>query len=267
MFGMKRFIGLAAAVLSGHAFAIGSIADVEIIDRATGRALPIYKQDEQSWVAGTPGAKYAIRLRNSRFHRVLAVMSVDGVNVLTGDTAASGQAGYVYEAFESGQIAGWRKSDSEIAAFEFVASPQSYAERTGRPDHVGVIGIALFRERAVEGRFRWQSESLITPEMPAPRSLAPLAAPMRSGALQEQSKAAVAEIKLGTGHGERETSHVTRVEFVRESNTPNETIHIRYDSRENLLARGVIKEKFAWRNPFPNPFPSERYVPDPPTVR
>ena len=81
MFGMKRFMGLAAALLSSHAFAIGSLADIEIIDRATGRALPIYKQGEQSWVAGTPGAKYAIRLRNSRFNRVLAVMSVDGVNV------------------------------------------------------------------------------------------------------------------------------------------------------------------------------------------
>ena len=36
------------------------------------------------------------------------------------------------------------------AAFEFVASPASYAERTGRPANVGVIGVALFKERVYQ---------------------------------------------------------------------------------------------------------------------
>ena len=73
--------------------------------------------------------------------------------------------------------------------------------------------------------------------------------------------------KLGTGHGEREHSPIERTQFTRESSTPNEVIQIRYDSRENLLAMGVIRERFAHRVPTPNPFPLNQYVPDPPAMR
>jgi len=48
---------------------------------------------------------------------------------------------------------------------------------------------------------------------------------------------------------------------------PNEIITIRYDSRENLVAAGIIYER---SNRPPNPFPnSDRlsYVPDPPARR
>lgn len=74
-------------------------------------------------------------------------MSVDGVNVVSGATAAWDQGGYVFYPGEQYQVTGWRKSDTEIAAFTFTESPNSYAERTGRPANVGVIGVALFRER------------------------------------------------------------------------------------------------------------------------
>ena len=47
------------------------------------------------------------------------------------------------------EIDGWRKSMDEVAAFYFTALPDSYAARTGRPDNVGVIGVALFREEPV----------------------------------------------------------------------------------------------------------------------
>src|SRR5208282_5525302 len=94
-----------------------------------------------------PGAKYAIEVHNRLGERLLAVTSVDGVNVLSGATAAFDQAGYVFAPGERYEITGWRKSDAEVAAFTFTESPNSYAERTGRPANVGVIGVALFRER------------------------------------------------------------------------------------------------------------------------
>jgi hypothetical protein len=74
--------------------------------------------------------------------------------------------------------------------------------------------------------------------------------------------------KLGTGHGERESSYVSHTEFERERTTPNEVIRIRYDSRENLVAMGVIPQ---YRAPQPSPraFPDSPvgYVPDPPYWR
>jgi hypothetical protein len=278
----KKVAGLLAVFGVSHAFALGSLADVEIVDRATGRALPVHVHEGEAWVAGVPGVKYSIRVRNNHFSRMLAVMSVDGVNVVSGETAGSAQAGYVYGRYERGEIAGWRKSDSEIAAFEFVASPQSYAERTGRTQNVGVIGVALFREKAPVRRADTasplnrsapaapgaaKSASADTASQAASAPL-PSSSPEASKRGRAQSESlADAEVKLGTGHGEREASHITRVTFTRESDAPNEVIRIRYDSRANLLAMGIIRESFAWRNPSLNPFPRDSYVPDPPAMR
>ena len=59
-----------------------------------------------------------------------------------------------------------------------------------------------------------------------------------SGALRAPAPAP----SLGTGHGRREESLVSQVAFERERDRPNEVIRIRYDSRENLVAMGVIRE-------------------------
>ena len=70
---------------------------------------------------------------------------------------------------------------------------------------------------------------------------------------------------LGTAHGEREYSYVERTTFERLHPYPDEVIHIRYDSRENLIAMGVIRAPRYYPSPRPDPFPgSETYVPDPP---
>src|SRR5579863_6765033 len=138
------FAGLATTC---DAQAMGGVAEVAIIDRDSGAELSPHFYHGEYWVAGRPGARYAIEIRNRLGERLLAVTSVDGVNVVSGATAAWDQTGYVFGSGERYQITGWRKTDAEVAAFTFTASPNSYAERTGRPANVGVIGVALFRER------------------------------------------------------------------------------------------------------------------------
>ena len=282
----------ATAAASMNASAIGRLADINVVDRTTGQNLPVYFAKGEYWVAGTPGAKYSVSVTNGSSGRVLAVMSVDGVNVLNGETAGIEQSGYVFNAYQRYDVNGWRKSNSEVAAFEFVASPASYAERTGRPANVGVIGVALFRERVYQ-----PPVSVTPPYRPYPyngRKSAPYGAnesaadsatgsaqglpspapatPAQSGefgglAKRAESRAdAPAEMreKLGTGHGEREYSQVSNTAFNRAQSTPNETISIRYDSRENLVSMGVIPAPHyggARPHPFPNSF---GFVPDPP---
>ncbi|HSV50769.1 MAG TPA: hypothetical protein VLJ57_01535 [Burkholderiaceae bacterium] len=255
-----------------QAHALGRLADVTVVDRNSGATLPTHYYRGEHWVAGAPGAKYAIVVRNRMGERVLAVTAVDGVNVLTGDTAGWDQAGYVFSPAQTYQITGWRKSNAEVAAFEFTASPNSYAERTGRPANVGVIGVALFRERPAEPPvMRWPEPAGsgagglgAQKSLPAESSL-PFDAERRAAA----PAAAAPAPRLGTGHGQREASYVTQTEFARLQPNPNEVIRIRYDSRENLVAMGVIRE----RNPQPpvlNPFPESptaRFVPDPPPYR
>ena len=281
---MKRLAMLAlAAGLSFQAHAIGKLADVSIVDRSTGAVLAAHYYRGEYWVAGQPGARYGIRIHNARGERLLAVTAVDGVNVLSGDTAGWGQSGYVFDPGQGYDITGWRKSNAEVAAFEFTAAPNSYASRTGRPQNVGVIGVALFRERVARPVYPAEAAksapSPIAPPSPTARFEAESdnaasgaarsdSAPTPSLA-QERRASDSSRFKLGTGHGQRESSFVQQTEFERLQNSPNEVIRIRYDSLENLVAMGVIR-----RTPphpgSPNAFPDSplaRYVPDPPGFR
>jgi hypothetical protein len=252
-------IGLALTI-EAQAQPLGGLARIAVIDRATGVALNPHYYLGEYWIAGRPGAKYSIEIQNRLGERLLAVTSVDGANVLSGETAAWDQAGYVFEPGERYQVTGWRKSDAEVAAFTFTESPNSYAARTGRPANVGVIGIALYRERQPQA---WTSPRL-SEERPTNRLDAP-AAPIASAPLGVAPRAEPAP-QLGTGHGEREYSYVSHTEFARLASQPNEVIRIRYDSLDNLLAMGVIRRERSLpppANPFPAA-PTPGYVPDPP---
>ncbi|MDP3226719.1 MAG: hypothetical protein Q8N13_01940 [Acidovorax sp.] len=279
------------ALVSLPAQAIGRLADVTIVDRDTGATLPVHYAKGEYWVAGRPGARYAVTVHNRSGGRVLAVPSVDGVNVLSGETAAWDQRGYVFSPYERYQITGWRKSSSEVAAFEFSHIANAYASRTGRPAHVGVIGVALFREQPPvpspsvtpepqreRRESRDGSNSLgglredlgrTLPSAPAPAAAAPQSEPessARSQSADSVAKAAPApSARLGTAHGQRETSVVSHTTFTRLQDQPNEIISIRYDSLENLIASGVIREPIA-RPHVPRAFPQSdnvSYVPDP----
>ena len=58
-----------------------------------------------------------------------------GLNVLTGETAAQQQSGYVLDAWDGVDVEGWRKSLDEVATFYFTRLSDSYAARTGRVHH------------------------------------------------------------------------------------------------------------------------------------
>ncbi|NUO74552.1 MAG: hypothetical protein HOQ32_00915, partial [Lysobacter sp.] len=145
----RSLVLLAGALIASTACAPLSarpLVDVAVIDRDAGDWLPSYPHRGQQWIAGTPGHRYAVRLTNTSAQRVLVVLSVDGVNAVTGQNAHPSQAGYVLEPWQSTEINGWRKSMEDVAQFVFTDLPDSYAARTGRPDNVGVIGVAVFEE-------------------------------------------------------------------------------------------------------------------------
>ena len=232
----------------------GTLADIQVLDRTTGKTLETYRHMGRLYVAGTPGNRYAVSLRNKTGSRILTVISVDGVNVVSGETAAARQSGYVLASGQSADIAGWRKSMEEVAAFYFTRLLDSYAARTDRPENVGVIGVAVFNE-------------YVPPPPPPTLSLQQKAessaasqADNASHRAKAMAPAPAAEAKLGTGHGERIAARTEHTEFRRQGEQPNELITIYYDSRPNLIARGIIPG--APRITTPNPFPGG-FVPDP----
>ena len=252
---MKLFKGVIAATavaFTAPAWAVGAIADLTVYDRTEGRRLQVYWHQGRAYVVGKPGNEYQVSLRNRAADDVLAIVSVDGVNVITGQGASPQQSGYVLAPRGGMDIHGWRKSMAETAAFYFTPLSDSYAARTGRPDDVGVIGVALFRKKAAP------PPAPVGQPFPGPYSdSAPAAAGARS---QREDAAKQAESQLGTGHGRRETSHAQYVNFERASSAPAEVITLYYDSQRNLVARGVIRETVPVA-PLPRPFPG--FVPDP----
>jgi len=270
---------LFSAALPAHA--VGQLAAIQVVDRDSGEILSVHRHQGELWVAGRPGARYAVSVRNATPGRLLGVVSVDGVNVISGETAAWQQTGYVLSPWQQHAITGWRKSDSEVAAFHFTASSASYAERTGRPAHVGVIGVAVFREKPLPppppAVMPWPQQRDLGGAAES-RSSAPAGAPdmakaegdneaprERAESLASRRMAPAAPApRLGTGHGEREASHIRHTTFERRSERPDELIRIRYDSRENLIAMGIIPTQAV--PPRPNPFPgvvAPGYAPDP----
>jgi hypothetical protein len=231
-------------------------AQVDIYDRATGENLPSYHHKGKIYVAGEPGHEYEIRIHSNSPQRVLAVTSVDGVNVISGQTGAVNQSGYVIDPYGYTTVEGWRKSMSRTAAFYFTKLSDSYAARTGRPDNVGVIGVALFRERAPCCRIDEESHRS-NDAAAAPSATEPAYAEKQTRSKTEQS-----DSKLGTGHGRSEYSAAQYTEFERASTNPDETIVIYYDSARNLIAQGVMpaRQKYGYR--LPQPFP-DSFVPDP----
>lgn len=265
---MRAWLASLLLLLSaaGHA---GALVELQVIDRDTGVRLPVHAGGDRQWVAGTPGHRYAVRLLNRSAERVLAVLSVDGVNAVSGETASTQQAGYVLAPWQQMDVEGWRKSLSQVAAFEFTSLGNSYAARTGRPGNVGVIGVAVFRERRHLPVPQPLYDDLARSAPPpaardAVGSAAQSAAGARAPEPQPESRTGEGYAmkpgeSLGTGHGQREWSAARRVGFERDSATPYEVLALHYDSHENLVALGVIAPP---RGGAPDPFPMG-FVPDP----
>jgi hypothetical protein len=304
---------------------LGNSMRLSVQDRTAGINLPIYLYRGEYWVAGQPGHSYALNLAsNTGGRRILATTSVDGVNIVSGETAGVVQRGYVLSPYQSYQVSGWRKSDHEVAQFNFASVGTSYAAQTGRPANVGVIGVAVFPEYmppppvyvpppVVSPPVMSPAPAAAKPQMDGMASRAPSektaetsvtanvgAATMgraegRADALGDSSVAESAKMKkesasargnmpsgvapaptvaqgIGTGHGARESSYAPTVAFKRESNSPSEVITLRYDTAENLVARGVLQWRVHHPHPVhppvvrPQPFPDARqgFVPDPP---
>lgn len=288
----------AAALLwnaTGATAAVGRLADVTIYDRGAERMLPVYRHEGNSYIVGRPGSEYEIRIRNRTGAEILAVVSVDGVNAVSGETANWHQTGYVLAPYQALTVKGWRKSLQQVAAFYFTKHANSYAARTGRPQNVGVIGVALFRKRMVpdariDRRSPWRSgpsEESPFPDdtdaaqegngrgsaQPAPFDDAKREpADATAGAVPEAARGypgrrarrqgfepyrAEKSSSLGTGHGRRRASHARYTAFERATQHPAEIVAIHYDTYRNLVRLGVIAAR-RMATPFPGQF-----VPDP----
>ena len=263
----RLLLALALASTACTPLSARDLVLLDVVDRDSGQTLPEYRHRGEDWIAGVPGPRYSVRLTNTTGARVLVVLSGDGVNAVTGQTAAPSQGGYVLEPWETAEIAGWRKSLNDIAQFVFTDLPDSYAARTGRPADVGVVGVAVFRERQMRPIYAPPPSPPVASGMARQDSRNKAAAPAASADRAMAAEAEAMPQRLGTGHGQREWAPIRQTEFARASSRPQQVSQVRYDDADNLVALGILPRYHApYARNAPRAFPNG-FVQDPPYTR
>ncbi|HZY05238.1 MAG TPA: hypothetical protein VFF02_17240 [Anaeromyxobacteraceae bacterium] len=256
---------------------------LELVDDA-GRVLPTFSHRGRIFVLGVPGQRYLLRIRNGSARRVEVVASVDGRDVVDGRPAAWEKRGYLVEPFGETTIDGYRLSGEAVAAFRFGSVRDSYAARMGDARDVGVIGVAVFPERAVAWRPRPYPVQPYDRDAGAghgePRSETAPPPSAQGSASAEASPSPAPEARrslergrpgLGTEFAERHHSHVEEVPFERAASRPAAVLTLRYDDRDGLRAAGVdlepwgqVRRDEVWRRENATPFRSSGFAQPPP---
>jgi hypothetical protein len=155
----RRGVEALAAYHGGHVprfreqLSAGGAISVSVRDENDAPLEAIQLQD-RTYIIGEQGERYSIVIANRSNHRVEAVTTVDGVDVMNGETGSVENRGYVLDPHETYVVDGFRRSQSQVAAFRFARVADSYAAQTGSARNVGVIGIAFFDERG-DSYARW----------------------------------------------------------------------------------------------------------------
>jgi hypothetical protein len=237
------------------ASAPGSLVSVTIV--VEGHSAPLYPSPDGSgryYVEARAGAAYEVRLDNRSGERVGVLLSVDGLNAISGELDRSrlrpGDPGrmYVLEPWEGSSVRGWRTSLSEVNRFIFVDERASYAARSGKDtSRLGWIDVAVYRERRPEV-WRYRGGPSVTPrteERDGARAqpLPPAAAADADG-LTAKKNEATGGAYPGTGWGDRAWDQAMVVDF-RPCPEPAERVTLRYEYAWALARLGV----------FPRPWP------------
>ncbi len=242
----------------GGGVGVGRLIDVSV--ELEGRSAPLYAAPDGSgrfYFEAREGGRYSIRLANRAGERLGAVVTVDGLNAISGQRDEGRGRMYVIGPWEETTVRGWRSSLADVRRFTFVDERASYAARSGKANHkMGWIEISVYRERRrwvyrpdppYDPWLRSQPEeapsdsrdsagaegapSAKTPAAPAPGAEA-------EGRL-ELREAPRARSFPGTGWGARTDDPAVLVSFDVE-NTPAERITLRYEYRGALVALGIL---------------------------
>jgi hypothetical protein len=136
---------------------LGGKVVARVVD-GSGAVLPALRQGERVQIIGDTGERYVLELENRTASRFEIVASVDGLDVLDGKDADPSKRGYLLGAYQTLTIDGFRDGRDTVAAFRFGNVGRSYAASKGKARNVGVIGVALFRERSAR---RFDDETVL----------------------------------------------------------------------------------------------------------
>jgi hypothetical protein len=219
-----------------------------------GSTAPLYAAVDGSgryYLEARQGSRYTLHLANRTGERVAVLLTVDGLNVISGERQAVDQRGrmYVLDPWESADIQGWRTSLDDVRRFTFVDEQASYAARSGKTNsRMGWIELAVYRERH---RYTYRQAPDVSAQAPRAEAPAPGA---RENSNKDDRDDAQAEKREqgggkaqsfpGTGWGEQTHDPVRVVDFEAESSAA-ERITLRYEYASALRALGILPAQAA----------------------
>lgn len=117
-----------------------------------GKPIKQYSHKGNTYIEAKIGTEYNIRIKNDSHRRKLAVVTVDGLNVITGQPHSANDIGegYIVGAYDSFDIKGFRKDMNSVGAFKFCQSGKSYCNEQGLKGNNGVIGVRIYDQKVNE---------------------------------------------------------------------------------------------------------------------
>ncbi len=138
-----------------------------------------------------------------------------------------------------------------MAAFRFSTKEKSTAAKLGSDENVGVIGMAVFKEKKTVQIAQGASSELGT-EAPNNKREAITDNQTAPNATSEET----ADEGIGTEEGTPVASPANIVPFVRiNETTPSEMVVLYYDNQKGLEKRGVVFEKKQDSDKYPKTSP------------
>lgn len=239
-----------------------------------GRPIPQYNgRDGKKWVEARKNTKFEVKVENDSYERILAVVSVDGLNAINAKHEDPMESpGYILNRNGSISVPGWLIDNDNVREFLFTEDRNSYAKKIGADiSNVGVIGVAIISEKPTwtytmsstndyttwpyypPGIRKWNSTGgqLGTSNVYMSSS----AGDGIATASVTNFSATIEEPKMAVGSGE--IKEFSTVESTFNRNKIETIFSLYYDSRENLIKNGIIVEN------GPVPFPiNSKYCPD-----
>lgn len=111
-----------------------------------GRKVTEYVHNGDVYIEGRKGSEYELVFKNPTPYTKKIVISVDGINVVTGDR--NWLRGYVVGPYNQISIPGFKRENGRAAAFTFSSIKDSYNQHnvSGEISNIGVIGCMVFDE-------------------------------------------------------------------------------------------------------------------------
>jgi len=256
--------------------------------KINGKRIRNYTHDGNTFIEGRQGTEYSVELKNIFSTRKLFVVSIDGINVISGKPATEDPYnGYIINGFDSLDLKGFRVNNEDVAAFKFVKSDDSYANGiTNDKINNGVIGVKVYDEKIVtitttanhwpyqtyttsflnsnfnDGNSSINLSSTTQLSQTSPTNLSSTvsnntASGYYGGGTNGISVVYPAEFNLGTGWGTKQTQPVKEVSF--EIGNLLSTHIIYYASKSQLEKMGIdMGTKTKIRSTMPSAFGEQK---------